>query len=394
MPDRSKKMRDVVIIDAVRTPMGRSKNGVFRHTRADDLSAHLMKAMLKRQPKLDAAQIDDVIWGCVQQTEEQGVNLARNAALLAGLPPEVPATTVNRLCGSSMDALHMATRAIKAEDAEIVLVGGVEHMGHIPMTKGLNFNPGNDKVMAQASAMMGLTAEALGKLHKISREAQDALAERSHRLAHQATLEGKFGNEIVPTPGHDVSGRPVLVKHDEVIRPETTLKSLAKLRPAFDPVSGTVTAGTSSALSDGASCLLVMSAEKAKEIGLTPRAKILSATTAGVPAAIMGYGPVPATQKALAKAGLTIDDIDFAEVNEAFAAQAIPCLKDLGLWDVVEDKVNLHGGAISLGHPLGCSGARIVGTLLNIMEQRDGRYGLATMCIGMGQGIATIIEKV
>ena len=387
-------MRDVVIIDAVRTPMGRSKKGVFRHTRADDLSAHLMKAILKRQPNLDAAQIDDVIWGCVQQTEEQGVNLARNASLLAGLPPEVPATTVNRLCGSSMDALHMATRAIKAEDADIILVGGVEHMGHIPMTKGLNFNPSNDKVMAQASAMMGLTAEALSKLHNVSREAQDALAERSHRLAHKATLEGKFDNEIVPTLGHDVSGRLILVKHDEVIRPETTMESLAKLRPAFDPIAGTVTAGTSSALSDGASCLLVMSAEKAKELGLTPRAKVIAATTAGLPAAIMGFGPVPASQKALAKAGLTIDDIDFAEVNEAFAAQAIPCLKELGLWDAVEDKVNLHGGAISLGHPLGCSGARIVGTLLNIMEQRDGRYGLATMCIGMGQGIATIIEKV
>ncbi|MCW8329039.1 acetyl-CoA C-acyltransferase FadA [Photobacterium sp. SDRW27] len=387
-------MKNVVIVDAIRTPMGRSKNGVFRHTRADDLSAHLMKAVFKRQPNVKPSMVDDVVWGCVQQTEEQGVNVARNAALLAGLPVEVPATTVNRLCGSSMDALHIATRAIKADDADIVLVGGVEHMGHIPMTKGISLNPANDKNLAQASAMMGLTAEALGKMHSVSRADQDALGARSHRLAQQATDEGRFDNEIIPMMGHDENGRPILVRHDEVIRPETTEESLGKLRPVFDPVNGTVTAGTSSALSDGASCLLVMSEEKAKELGVVPRARVIATATAGVPAAIMGYGPVPATQKALAKAVLTMADIDFAEVNEAFAAQAIPCLRELDLWDCRDEKVNLHGGAISLGHPLGCSGARIVGTLLNVMEQRDGRYGLATMCIGMGQGIATIIERV
>ncbi|CAH1583528.1 3-ketoacyl-CoA thiolase [Vibrio jasicida] len=385
-------MKNVVIVDAIRTPMGKSKNGVFRHVRADDLSAHLMKSMIERQPNLDATLIDDVIWGCVQQTEEQGANLARVAALQAGLPETVPATTVNRLCGSSMDALHMATRAIKAGDSDVVLVGGVEHMGHVPMTKGISMNPYN-RNMAQASAMMGLTAEALGKMHKVSREDQDELGARSHRLAHQATLEGRFDNEIVPTMGHDAAGLPTLVQHDEVIRPETTAESLATLRPVFDP-RGTVTAGTSSALSDGASCLLVMSEEKAIELGLKARARVIAATSAGVPAAIMGYGPVPATQKALKKAELNIDQIDFAEVNEAFAAQAIPCLKDLGLWEQRDDKVNLHGGAISLGHPLGCSGARIVGSLINIMEQRGGRYGLATMCIGMGQGIATIIERI
>ncbi|ENT6816051.1 acetyl-CoA C-acyltransferase FadA [Vibrio vulnificus] len=385
-------MKNVVIVDAIRTPMGKSKNGVFRHVRADDLSAHLMKSMIERQPNLDATLIDDVIWGCVQQTEEQGANLARVAALQAGLPETVPATTVNRLCGSSMDALHMATRAIKAGDSDVVLVGGVEHMGHVPMTKGISMNPYN-RNMAQASAMMGLTAEALGKMHKVSREEQDELGARSHRLAHQATLEGRFDNEIVPTMGHDAAGLPTLVQHDEVIRPETTAESLSTLRPVFDP-RGTVTAGTSSALSDGASCLLVMSEEKAIELGLKARARVIAATSAGVPAAIMGYGPVPATQKALKKAELNIDQIDFAEVNEAFAAQAIPCLKDLGLWEQRDDKVNLHGGAISLGHPLGCSGARIVGSLINIMEQRGGRYGLATMCIGMGQGIATIIERI
>ncbi|MGF1689845.1 acetyl-CoA C-acyltransferase FadA [Photobacterium kagoshimensis] len=387
-------MKNVVIVDAIRTPMGRSKNGVFRHIRADNLSAHLMKAIFERQPQVAPTMIDDVIWGCVQQTEEQGVNIARNAALLAGLPVEVPATTINRLCGSSMDALHIATRAIKANDADIILVGGVEHMGHIPMTKGINLNPANDKQVAQASVLMGLTAEALAKTHNVTREEQDALSARSHRLAHQATIEGRFDNEIIPVIGHNEHGRPILVKQDEVIRPETTEASLSQLRPAFDSVNGTVTAGSSSALSDGASCLLVMSEEKANELGVTARARIVATTTAGVPAAIMGYGPVPATQKALAKANLSINDIDYAEVNEAFAAQAIPCLRDMNLWDDHTDKVNLHGGAISLGHPLGCSGARIVGTLINVMEQRKGRYGLATMCIGMGQGIATIIERV
>ena len=386
-------MKEVVIVDAIRTPMGRSKNGVFRHTRADDLSAHLMKSMLARNPAVRAEQVEDVIWGCVQQTEEQGVNIARNSALLAGLSVDMPGTTINRLCGSSMDALHVAARAIKADDGDIFLVGGVEHMGHVPMTKGINLNPALSKTTAQASAMMGLTAEALGKMKGVTREEQDELGARSHRLAHEATVEGRFDNEIIPTMGHDADGMPVLVKHDEVIRPETTAESLSKLKPVFDPKNGTVTAGTSSALSDGASCLLVMSREKADELGLKPRARVLSMATAGVPAAIMGYGPVPASRKALEKANLTTKDIDFAEVNEAFAAQAIPCLRDLGLWEERDSKVNLHGGAISLGHPLGCSGARIVGSLINVMEQRGGRYGLATMCIGMGQGIATVLES-
>lgn len=387
-------MKNVVIVDAIRTPMGRSKNGVFRHVRADDLSAHLMKAMFKRQPNVAPEMVDDIIWGCVQQTNEQGLNIARNAALLAGIPVEVPSTTVNRLCGSSMDALHIAARAIKADDADIILVGGVEHMGHVPMNHGIDINPSVGHEMALASANMGFTAEQLAVKYDVSRQAQDELAARSHQLAHKATLNGDFDNEIVPIMGHDEDGAPVLITSDEVIRPETTVESLSKLRPVFNPVSGTVTAGSASALSDGASCLLVMSEEKAKQLGVTPRARIVSMAAAGVPAAIMGYGPVPATQKALKKADLSISDIDFAEVNEAFAAQAIPCLKDLGLWEDKDSKVNIHGGAISLGHPLGCSGARIVGTLLNILEQNNGRYGLATMCIGMGQGIATVIEKV
>lgn len=387
-------MKNVVIIDGIRTPMGRSKNGVFRHVRADDLSSHLMKAMFKRQPKVKPEMVGDIIWGCVQQMGEQGFNVARLAALNAGLPVEVTATTVNRLCGSSMDALHMATRAIKAGDAEIVLVGGVEHMGHVPMTKEMNLNHATDKYMAEGSLAMGFTAEAVAKIHNVSRQEQDALGARSHQLAHKATIDGLFENEIVPIVGHDANGLPILVKTDEVIRPETTVETLGQLRPAFDPVNGTVTAGTSSALSDGASCLLVMSEDKAKELGLTPRARIISTATAGIPAAIMGYGPVPSARKAMEKANITVKDIDFAEINEAFAAQAIPCLKDLGLWEDRDKKVNLHGGAIALGHPLGCSGARLLVTLLNVMEQGKGKYGLAAMCIGEGQGIATVIERI
>jgi len=239
---------------------------------------------------------------------------------------------------------------------------------------------------------MGLTAEMLGMMHGMTREQQDQFAERSHRLAHKARTEGGFDNEIIPIEGHDENGFKVMVEQDETIRPETTVEGLSKLRPAFNP-QGTVTAGTSSQITDGASCMILMSAEKAEELGIKPRAVIRSMALAGVDPSIMGYGPVPATQKALARAGLTIDDIDFVELNEAFAAQALPVLKDLNLLDKMDEKVNLHGGAIALGHPFGCSGARITGTLLNVMGQNDGRYGLSTMCIGLGQGISTVIER-
>ena len=386
-------MKEVVIIDCVRTPMGRSKNGVFRHVRAEDLSAALMKALLARNPKVDPEQIEDVIWGCVQQTLEQGFNIARNASLLAGLPKTIGGNTVNRLCGSSMQALHDAARAIMTDMGDIFIIGGVEHMGHVPMTHGIDFHPGLSHTVAKAAGMMGLTAEMLGKLHGISREAQDAFGARSHRLAHEATVEGRFKNEIVPVEGHDADGRTILVETDEVIRPETTEEGLSQLRPVFDPANGTVTAGTSSALSDGASAMLVMSAEKAAELGLTPRAKIRSMAIAGCDPSIMGYGPVPATKKALKRAGLSMDDIELVELNEAFAAQSLPCAKDLGLLDKVDEKVNLNGGAIALGHPLGCSGARISTTLINLMEAKDVKLGLATMCIGLGQGIATIFER-
>ena len=245
-----------------------------------------------------------------------------------------------------------------------------------------------------ASNMMGLTAEMLAVQHGISREAQDAFGARSHQLAHAATLAGKFKNEIIATPGHDSDGVPTMCDQDEVIRPDTTVETLAGLRPVFNPKGGTVTAGTSSALSDGASAMVIMSAEAAKAAGLEPIAKVVSMGLAGVDPAIMGYGPVPASKKALKKAGLTINDIDVFELNEAFAAQSLPVLKDLGIMDVMDDKVNLNGGAIALGHPLGCSGSRISTTLLNIMQDKEASLGLATMCIGHGQGIATIFERI
>ncbi|MDN3697381.1 acetyl-CoA C-acyltransferase FadA [Vibrio cortegadensis] len=386
-------MNNVVIVDCLRTPMGRSKGGAFRHTRAEDLSAHLMKGILERNPQVDPKQIEDIYWGCVQQTLEQGFNVARNAALLAGLPIEIGAVTVNRLCGSSMQALHDAARSIMVGDAEICLIGGVEHMGHVPMNHGVDFHPGMSKHVAKAAGMMGLTAEMLGKMHGISREDQDAFAARSHARAQAATVEGRFKNEILPTEAHAADGSLFTLDYDEVIRPETTVEGLSQLRPVFDPANGTVTAGTSSALSDGASAMLIMSEDKANELGLTIRAKVRSMAIAGCDPSIMGYGPVPATQKALKRAGLEIGDMDVVELNEAFAAQSLPCAKDLGLLDVVDEKVNLNGGAIALGHPLGCSGSRISTTLINLMEAKDAKYGLATMCIGLGQGIATIFER-
>ncbi len=386
--------RDVVIVDGVRTPMGRSRNGQFRNVRADSMSAELIKALFQRNLGIDQNEVEDVIWGCVNQTLEQGMNVARNIAMLAELPRTVAGQTVNRLCGSSMQALHTAAAQIMTGNGDIFVIGGVEHMGHVQMTHGIDLNPAASKYYAKASNMMGLTAEMLGMMHGISRQQQDEFALRSHMKAYEASQQGRFKNEIVAIEGHDANGFKVLCDYDEVIRPETTLEGLAALKPAFNPKGGTVTAGSSSALSDGASAMLIMSAEKAQQLGLKPRARIRSMAVAGCDAAIMGYGPVPATQKALKRAGLSIADIGIAELNEAFAAQSLPVLKDLGLLGVMEEKVNLNGGAIALGHPLGCSGARITTTLLNIMEWKDQQFGLATMCIGLGQGIATIIERV
>ena len=385
--------RDVVIVDGVRSAMGRSKAGMFRNVRADSLSAELVKALFKRNPGVDPNEVEDVIWGCVNQTMEQGMNIARNIAMLAELPRTVPGQTVNRLCGSSMQALHTAAAQIMTGQGDVFVIGGVEHMGHVGMMHGIDLNPAASKYYAKASNMMGLTAEMLGMMNGISREMQDQFGLASHQKAWAATLAGRFKNEIIGVEGHDANGFRVLCEIDEVIRQDASLEQLAALKPAFNPKGGTVTAGTSSALSDGASAMLVMSAERAKALGLTPRAKIRSMAVAGCEAAIMGWGPVPATQKALKRAGLSIDDIQTIELNEAFAAQGLSVLKGLNIVDKAEERVNHNGGAIALGHPLGCSGARITTTLMNVMEQKDTELGLATMCIGLGQGIATVIER-
>lgn len=291
--------RDAVVVDFARSAMGRSKGGCFRNTRADELSASVINGLLARNSALDPAEIDDLIWGCVMQRDEQGANLARFVGLLAGLPHTVPAQTVNRLCGSSMSAMHTAAANIRAGLGDVYLVGGVEHMGHIDMNSGVNPNPELGLTVAKAAGSMGMTAELLATMHGIKREDMDKFAVRSHVLADKARAAGKFAGEIIPIMGHDENGIPMMIEHDETIRPDTTLEGLAALRPVFNPKGGTVTAGTSSQVTDGASAMLIMSAERANALGLTPKARITSMTLAGVDPSIMGYGPVPSTKKAL-----------------------------------------------------------------------------------------------
>ena len=352
--------KDVVIVDGVRSAMGKSKNGMFRNVRADSLSAELVRALVERND-FDTNEVEDVIWGCVNQTLEQGMNIGRNIGLLADIPKTAGGQTVNRLCGSSMQALHTAAAQIMTGQGDVFIIGGVEHMGHVGMMHGIDLNPAASKHYAKASNMMGLTAEMLGRMNGITREQQDAFGLESHRRAWEATQQGRFDNEIIGIEGHDEAGHLQLCTVDEVIRPDATLESMQKLRPAFDPVNGTVTAATSSALSDGASAMLVMSAQKAKDLGLKPRARIRSMAVAGCDAAIMGYGPVPATKKALKRAGMSLDDMQTIELNEAFAAQSLAVIKSMNLMDKL-DIININGGAIALGHPLGCSGARITVT--------------------------------
>ena len=311
---------------------------------------------------------------------------------MTNIPITAGGQTISRLCGSSMSALHIAVQSAMTGYGDVFVVGGVEHMGHLPMTHGLDPNPAISKSVAKAAGMMGMTAEFLAIMHGITREQQDEFGARSHRLAYDAQQNGRFDDEIFALEGHDAQGFKKLIEQDETIRPETTVATLAELRPAFDPKNGTVTAGTSSQVTDGASAMLVMTAAKAKALGVEPMARIRSMAVAGVDASIMGYGPVPATQKALKRAGLQMSDIEYVELNEAFAAQAIPVLKDLDLLDRM-DNVNVNGGAIALGHPFGCSGARITGTLINVLKQNDATMGVATMCIGLGQGITTIVER-
>jgi len=386
--------KDVVIVDYARTPMGKSKDGCFRNVRADNLSAELVEKLLDRNPNVNPAEFEDVIWGCVNQTKEQGWNVGRMMQLMTRIPHEVSAQTINRLCGSSMSALHIAAQSIAADYGDQFIIGGVEHMGHVPMDYGLDPNPMLSTRIAKAAGMMGMTAEMLAILHGITREQQDKFAMRSHQAADKAQKAGCFNKEILPIEGHDENGFKKMIEQDETIRPDTTLEKLASLKPAFNPKGGTVTAATSSQITDGASAMIVMSAAKAKSIGAKPIAKIRSMAVAGVDPSIMGYGPVPACEKALKRAGLTLNDIQYIELNEAFAAQSLAVLKGMKLSDSFEQKVNVYGGAIALGHPLGCSGARITGTLLTVMQQKDATLGMATMCIGLGQGIATVLERV
>jgi acetyl-CoA acyltransferase len=383
-------MRRAVVIDAVRTPIGRAhpEKGYYRDVRADDLSADLLKALMERVG-LPLSLVEDIHWGCVKQHGEQGYDIARMAALIAGFPVEVAGVSVNRNCGSSLQAIHQAAQSIAAGCEDIQIAGGVEHMHHLPMEAGLDLSPRYCYRHSPATLNMGLTAEYLARKHDISRREQDEFALRSHRRAAEATDQGLFTQEIIPTWGRDEAGHKSLLTQDQGIRRDTSLEALAALPPVFLPDGGTVTAGNSSPLNVGAAALLLMSEERARELGLRPKAAIRAMAVAGVDPAIMGIGPVPATHKALQRAGLKLEDIDLIEINEAFAAQTLAVIKVLG---ADPEKVNVHGGAIAIGHPLGASGARIATTLIHAMQRRGARFGLATMCIGAGQGIATIFE--
>jgi acetyl-CoA acyltransferase len=385
-------MPQAVVIEAVRTPIGRAhpEKGMYRDVRADDLSADLMKALLERV-NLPASAIEDVQWGCVKQHGEQGYDVARMATLIAGLPLEVAGVTVNRNCGSSLQAINQAAQSIAAGCEDVQIAGGVEHMHHLPMEAGFDASPRLYYRHSPAVFNMGLTAENLALRYKISRREQDEWALRSHQRAAEATDSGAFSREVIPTWGRDEEGRRKLLTQDQCIRRDTTLEALSALKPAFMPDGGTVTAGNASPLNVGAAALLVMSQERARELGLQPKVKIRAMAVAGLDPSIMGIGPVPATHKVLERAGLKLEDIDLIEINEAFAAQTLAVIKLLG---ARPDKVNVRGGAIAIGHPLGASGARLSATLIHAMLDRKAQFGLATMCIGGGQGIATIYEAV
>jgi acetyl-CoA acyltransferase len=385
-------MRKAVVVEAVRTPIGRAhpEKGMYREVRADDLSADLLKALLKRA-NVPASEIEDIHWGCVKQEREQGYDVARMAALIAGFPVAVGGVTVNRNCGSSLQAINSAAQSIAAECEDVLVAGGVEHMHHIPMESGIDISPRYLYRHSMATLQMGLTGENLAIRYRISRRDQDEFALRSHRRAAEATDSGAFAAEIIPTWGRDAEGHKRLMTQDECIRRDTSLEALAALKPVFMPEGGTVTAGNSSPLNVGAAAVLVVSEERAKELGLKPIARIRAMAVAGVDPSVMGIGPVPATQKALKRAGLSLADIGLIEINEAFAAQTLAVIKALG---INIEKVNVRGGAIAIGHPLGASGARIATTLIHAMRDGKVQFGLATMCIGAGQGIATIFEAI
>jgi 3-oxoadipyl-CoA thiolase len=398
-------MQEAVILDAVRTPIGKYA-GVLKDVRPDDLLAHVIARLVERT-RVPVEAIEDVYAGCANQAGEDNRNVARMAALLAGLPIEIPGATVNRLCGSGLEAVNIAARTIQTDTGDVFIAGGVESMTRAPFVvlKATEAFPRGTISMADTTigwrftnprltAMfppesMGETAENVAEKYRITREEQDAFALQSHQRAVAAMQAGRFKDEIVPITVPQKKGDPAIVDTDEGPRPDTSLEKLAKLKPAFRE-RGTVTAGNASQVNDGAAALLLTSREKARELGLQPMARIVATAVAGVHPSYMGMGPVPATRKALGRAGLRLDQIDLVELNEAFAAQSLACLREL---DLDQARCNVNGGAIALGHPLGCSGARILTTLLHEMRRRGSRYGLATMCIGVGQGIATIVER-
>lgn len=381
-----------VVVACCRTAIGRSHadRGLFRNVRGDELAAAVVQAAVERSG-VDPESIEDVVLGATQQRGELGGNVARTVALLAGLPLSVAGTTVNRLCGSGLQALAQACHAIAAGAENVQVVGGVEHMHHLPMDAAVDIHPRAFARSSKGMLSMGMTAEQLAAAHGISRRRQEAYALESHRRAAAAADSGLFDDEIVPVFGHDEAGGLLEAIHDQSIRRDTSLAGMAALEPAFLPKLGTITAATSAPLSDGAAALVVMSAAEARRQQLEPLVRVVTTAVVGVPPAAMGTGPVAATQKLLARAGLAIADVDLIELNEAFAAQALHCIEALGL---DPERVNVRGGSLAIGHPLGASGARIATTLIHAMRESGARLGLATMCIGLGQGIALLFERV
>ncbi|SHG00585.1 acetyl-CoA C-acyltransferase [Ornithinibacillus halophilus] len=399
-------MREVVIVDAVRTPIGRYK-GALKSIRPDDLAAIVIEALLKRNENLPPEEIEEVVLGNANQAGEDNRNVARMSALLAGLPVTVSGTTINRLCGSGLDAVMYAARAIAVGEGDIFIAGGTESMTRAPYVMPKpekDFPRGNMEmydttigwrfINKKLEGMYGTdsmpqTAENVAEMYGISRIEQDQFALESQHRAKQAVASNRFSEELVPVIYHDRKGKKSVVDHDEHPRPETTIEKLGKLRPLFE--EGTITAGNASGVNDGASALLIMSKEKAEKLGLKPLVKYVVGATAGLEPRVMGLGPIHATQKAVARAGLTMDHIGLVELNEAFASQSLACMRQL---ELDHSKVNVNGGAIAFGHPLGASGARILTTLIHEMKKRDTKYGLATMCVGVGQGISAIVENV
>jgi 3-oxoadipyl-CoA thiolase len=399
-------MSTAVIVDAVRTPIGRH-GGALATVRPDDLAAVVIQRLLERTG-LDPASVDDVLFGCINQAGEDNRNVARMALLRAGLPVEVPGQTLNRLCGSGLQAVASAHQAIRAEEGEVFVAGGVESMSRAPFvmlkperayTRGvpavadtvLGWRFVNPELPPEWTISLGATAEVVAREFGITRQEQDAFALESQRRTAAALEAGRFADEIVPVTVPRRRGDPVVVDTDEHPRPDSTPEALARLRPAFD-TDGTVTAGNASGINDGAAALLVVSEQRARDLGLTPMVRIVATAVVGVEPHRMGIGPVPATRKVLDRAGWTVADLDLVELNEAFAAQALPCMRELDLDPAI---VNVNGGAIALGHPVGCSGARILTTLVHEMKRRpEAQRGLATMCVGVGQGIAVLVEKV